>query len=100
MPWLLGVMLAVLVLYLRTIFATHEEVSTVQTLYAPMPVRVDRLEGFAVRQEAAQAKTDSKMELISLDVAVIKSSLLEQDKKMDRMLRRLEGPPTPRNPSP
>ena len=89
--WIATLALAAAGYYLRDQFATHAEVQSAVAPFSSVPMRVDRLEEFRVRQELAQQHDDEHYNTISVDLASLKTSHADTAKKIDRILDYLEA---------
>ncbi len=87
-----GILLFAAALYAQQTFATKAEVDAALSgmVGQNIPMRVDRLEVFAARHEAAQQRTDESMQAMREDIRESRTMQAEEAKNMERVLRKLD----------
>lgn len=92
--WLIPVLLAIVMLYLRSEFVTHKQVEEAIHPIKDLPARVHTIENFTIRHEQLSSETVKNTMGIQQDISTMKAQITglkeQSTKDTDRILNRLD----------
>lgn len=95
LTWVLPLALAAGMLYLTTVFATHDQLRQSVAAFESLPPRVEKLEEFKADQKIQQQATTQTVGQIQQDLAGMRATLdalkAESKSNTDRILQRLDN---------
>lgn len=95
LAWALPLLGVVVMLYLTTVFATHDQLRQSVAAFESLPPRVEKLEEFKADQKLQQQATTQTVGQIKEDLAGMRATLdalkAESKSNTDRILQRLDN---------
>lgn len=95
LTWALPLVLMVAMLYLTTVFATHDQLRQSVAPFESLPPRMEKLEEFKSEQKILQQSTTQTVGQIKEDLAGMRATLdalkAESKSNTDRILQRLDN---------